>query len=248
MSALSIVSFLETLAASPDVTAFRRRALGAAELIPGSTVNFSEVAADGRHATTVAREDRLMEPDAVAAYLELRDQHPAGRRLRDAGAAPRPLAISQVTDEETFRAANLYRGLYRQLGMLDQLLVPIAAQDRTVTLAIGRAAWGFTRQELQLAGLLQRVITTAHHWQLERERLLGGGPDAEGDLLAALTRRQAEVMRLVLSGRTNDGVARDLGISTRTVAKHLEAAYRRLGVRTRSEAAALLLGRGPGRG
>lgn len=244
MSAHSIVSFLETLAASPDVTAFRGRALRAAELINGSTVNFSEVAADGRRATTVAREDRLMEPEAVAAYLALRDEHPAGRRLRAPGAPARPLAISQVTAEDTFRGMDLYRALYRQLGMIDQLLIPIAAQGRTVTLAIGRTAWGFSRQELQLAELLQRVVATAYHWQMERERLLAGGPDAEGDLLAALTRRQAEVMRLVLSGRTNDGVARDLGISTRTVAKHLEAAYRRLGVRTRSEAAALLLGPG----
>lgn len=244
MSAHSIVSFLETLAASPDVTAFRGRALRAAELIPGSTVNFSEVAADGRRATTVAREDRLMEPDAVAAYLALRDGHPAGRRLREAGAPRRPLAISQVVGEDAFRTAALYRRLYRELGMVDQLLIPVAAADRTVTLAIGRASWGFTRQELQLAGLLQRVIATAYDWQLERERLTLGGADAEGDRFAPLTARQAEVMRLVLAGRTNDAVARDLGISTRTVAKHLEAAYRRLGVRTRTEAAALLLGRG----
>ena len=51
-----------------------------------------------------------------------------------------------------------------------------------------------------------------------------------------LTARQAEVMEMILGGSTNGGVAHRLGISERTVEKHVIAAYAKLGARTRTEA------------
>lgn len=57
-----------------------------------------------------------------------------------------------------------------------------------------------------------------------------------------LTGRQAEVMRLILDGATNGAVAHELGISERTVEKHVYGAYARLGARTRTEALLALLG------
>jgi DNA-binding CsgD family transcriptional regulator len=57
-----------------------------------------------------------------------------------------------------------------------------------------------------------------------------------------LTGRQAEVMTLILEGATNGSVAHQLGISERTVEKHVYGAYARLGARTRTEALIALLG------
>ncbi len=51
-----------------------------------------------------------------------------------------------------------------------------------------------------------------------------------------LTRRQAEVLQHVRHGHTNGEVARQMGVSERTVAHHLEHIYGRLGVRTRTAA------------
>jgi DNA-binding CsgD family transcriptional regulator len=61
-----------------------------------------------------------------------------------------------------------------------------------------------------------------------------------GAALAALglSERQAEILSLVAGGRTNADVAALLHISPRTVQKHLEHIYDRLGVRSRSAAAA----------
>jgi DNA-binding NarL/FixJ family response regulator len=53
-----------------------------------------------------------------------------------------------------------------------------------------------------------------------------------------LTPREAAVLALVADGRSNTDVAAALGISDRTVAKHLERAYRALGVESRTAAAA----------
>ena len=54
-----------------------------------------------------------------------------------------------------------------------------------------------------------------------------------------LTRRQAEVLRIVALGRGTDEVARELVISPATVRKHLEHVYQRLDVNTREAAIAV---------
>jgi len=62
------------------------------------------------------------------------------------------------------------------------------------------------------------------------------GPALEDLMRHNLTTRQAEVMEMILGGSTNGGVAHKLGISERTVEKHVIAAYVKLGARTRTEA------------
>ena len=56
---------------------------------------------------------------------------------------------------------------------------------------------------------------------------------------AALTPREVEVLSWVSKGKTNRDVAEILGMSPRTVNKHLEHVFEKLGVETRSAAAAL---------
>jgi DNA-binding CsgD family transcriptional regulator len=50
-----------------------------------------------------------------------------------------------------------------------------------------------------------------------------------------LTRRQAEVVRLAVSGLTAKETARRLGISKNTVDEHLREARRRVGAATKSQ-------------
>jgi DNA-binding NarL/FixJ family response regulator len=58
-------------------------------------------------------------------------------------------------------------------------------------------------------------------------------------LEAALTPRETEVLSWIAKGKTNRDVAEILGMSARTVNKHLERVYEKLGVETRAAAAAL---------
>ena len=60
-----------------------------------------------------------------------------------------------------------------------------------------------------------------------------------------LTRREVEVLRLIATGATSADAGRRLGISPATVAKHLDHIYRRLGVDTRTAAAARALSSTP---
>lgn len=58
-----------------------------------------------------------------------------------------------------------------------------------------------------------------------------------------LTRRQTEILRLAARGLTNAQIGGELFLSPRTVAKHLEHAYEKLGVHSRADAVRLLLPR-----
>ena len=66
----------------------------------------------------------------------------------------------------------------------------------------------------------------------EVERLLGAG------LPGGLTAREAEVLRLVASGRTNPQIAAELFLSDKTVARHLSNIFTKIAVTSRTAAAA----------
>jgi DNA-binding NarL/FixJ family response regulator len=55
-----------------------------------------------------------------------------------------------------------------------------------------------------------------------------------------LTRRQAEVVAVMAEGASNASIANSLGISFRTVDKHLQRAFDKLGVENRTAAANLV--------
>ena len=57
----------------------------------------------------------------------------------------------------------------------------------------------------------------------------------------ALSYRERQVLRLAVHGRTNDQIGRELFLATSTVKSHLTSAFAKLDVRSRSEAATVLL-------
>ncbi len=71
--------------------------------------------------------------------------------------------------------------------------------------------------------------------------LRGGAPEGTP---AALTPRQAQVLRHVAAGLTNREIATELSLSEKTVDRHLSNAFDRLGVSSRAAAAALAVERG----
>ena len=66
---------------------------------------------------------------------------------------------------------------------------------------------------------------------------------AERAVQTPLTPREIEVLGLIGEGSTNKIIARRLDISLHTVKFHVESLFRKLGVRSRSEAVAKALER-----
>jgi ATP/maltotriose-dependent transcriptional regulator MalT len=88
------------------------------------------------------------------------------------------------------------------------------------------------RQSLErAAGIFDRLGAAIDSHQLS-------GLDAPTSLPAGLTDREAEVLCLVAAGRTNKEIATSLYLSERTVARHLSNIFTKIGVNSRTAAAA----------
>lgn len=61
--------------------------------------------------------------------------------------------------------------------------------------------------------------------------------EREADVLQRITPRQTEVLRLLVEGLSNKGIARELGLSESAVKFHLSALFRHFGASNRVEAA-----------
>jgi DNA-binding NarL/FixJ family response regulator len=122
--------------------------------------------------------------------------------------------------------------------------------DRDVAKAMRSGAAGYLTKDLTPEALL-RSIRGAQEGDLPMPRRLAaalvarlvqsaGPPGAgDGEGLARLSRREAEVLRLISEGLTDRAVAESLGISTRTVETHVSNMLRKLGAPTRLDAARL---------
>jgi DNA-binding CsgD family transcriptional regulator len=109
--------------------------------------------------------------------------------------------------------------------------------------ALSRGRPEYTDLERDVAEQARPFLIQAYRNAIAYDLLRRANPIRTSDTLlapllaAGLTNREADVLRIVAVGRSNQHVAEELGISPRTVGKHLERGYRKLGVTDRSSAA-----------
>ena len=105
--------------------------------------------------------------------------------------------------------------------------------EQLLRLAVGasvRPAEAYTVRNMGSSGLGETMLLVEP----------AAGPVAPSRLArAALTARETEVLSWVAKGKTNRDIGQILGLSPRTVNKHLEHIFTKLGVETRAAAAAL---------
>jgi DNA-binding CsgD family transcriptional regulator len=149
-----------------------------------------------------------------------------------------------VTSEE-LHALPLYRELYEPMGVEYQLAFTLPGGPRQVlAIALSRGDRDYTDAERDFATNARPFLIQAYLNAIAYQAARNGTgaspatPLLESLLSAGLTPREAESLRLVALGRSNHHVARTLGISHRTVGKHLERGFRKLGVGDRSTASA----------
>lgn len=172
------------------------------------------VATDG--ATALKRLERIT-PDAVLldACMPGMDGFETCRRLKQAPGMRTVPVIFMTGLAETER---LVEGL--SAGGIDYLVKPVVPDELVARL----------QAHLRVAREMNAVM---------RARGEGAEPDA-ALLPNPLTQREMDVLEWVARGKTNRDVADILGMSPRTVNKHLEHIYEKLGVETRTAAVARL--------
>jgi DNA-binding CsgD family transcriptional regulator len=131
--------------------------------------------------------------------------------------------------DRQWHSSGMYTEVMRPAGVEDDLVLPVpAAAGITRRLVFFRGPGGsaFTSDERDAAVLLQPHICDALRHEA---RLTAARP---------LTARHLELLRLVAAGHDNTSIARQLVLSRGTVRNHLENAYARLGVTSRTAAVA----------
>lgn len=99
--------------------------------------------------------------------------------------------------------------------------------------AMSAGANGYLLKDFVLGELLDALKTVVHGDIYLSPRIRGFSPTSNGETSnnggAQLTSRQREVLRLVASGKTTKEIARDLGISPKTVEFHRGRLMERIG-------------------
>ena len=141
-----------------------------------------------------------------------------------------------------FSGLVLLRGQYPQVPV-----VMISAQEDAAVVARSRefGASGFIPKSSSLEVIQQAVrqVLEGDVWwppQSEADAALSSEAKAASAGLASLTPQQFRVLTMVCEGLLNKQIAYELSVSEATVKAHVTAIFRKLGVRTRTQAALLL--------
>lgn len=154
------------------------------------------------------------------------------KQLRAAGVSVPILMLTMSREEEDLQAAlrNGAQG-YLLKDMDHEDLVP-ALQD---------ALRGNNVVAKELIGSLTRLV------QGQTGGAKSAAKSASADLLADLTPRELEILRHLAEGQSNKAIGRTLDITDGTVKLHVKSILRKLGVRSRVEAAVLAVEHGLGK-
>ena len=204
------------------------------------------------------------EPYSAEAFMNAKavaPRHPA--ILHVASGATKPFKLSSLVRFHDFWQTDVYWHMH---GVVEgpytyPATVPLLLTKQTaVFLGIHKQSRDYDDQEMEALTLLQRPVSRALAYREALNRavmeLQHAGDTASasqptrrtrgGDLRVAVdicqdfqpTRRQAEVLALAAAGWTNRQIGTRLGITERTVRKHLTDVYDQAGLRGRAAATA----------
>jgi DNA-binding NarL/FixJ family response regulator len=176
------------------------------------------LAHDGAEAVTVVDREK---PDVVLMDVRMpnMDGVEATRRIHRGGGAPRIIMLTTFDD------------------------------DSYVSEAIRAGAVGYLLKDISTDELISS-IRAAHHGAVLVSSALarklihkdGGTPDEDAlAILGTLSRREAEILRLLAQGLENKEIADKLNVAEQTVKNNISALYTKLGVVNRKEARKLAL-------
>lgn len=173
--------------------------------------------------------------DERAAFDRHFHAHPLVRYHADER-GPYAHRISDSVAPARFRETALFNESYRCIGLDHAVALPIRVDDgQLVSFVLNRRGRDFSDREVALLDALRRPLAEL----FGRLRAPIPGHLERPQRAAAdfgLTPREAEVLRWLGTGKTDREIAGLLGTSPRTVHKHLQRVYVKLGVETRTAA------------
>jgi DNA-binding CsgD family transcriptional regulator len=209
--------------------------------VPCDYVSLNQVGPDPEQNWSIVEPPMPIESFEV--FYRLAQQNPlAERHLRTRDG--RPYRISDVVTQEQFQGTDLYREFYAPIGVEYQISFALpSAGEEILAIAMSRRETDFTDDERELLSVARPHLIQIYRNALQHTAITSGPatlsrppPDQNTLEGLGLTPAQAKVLGLIVSGQSTGDIAGELRISERTVQKHLQGVYRRLGVSDRSGA------------
>ena len=157
-------------------------------------------------------------------------------------AATRGAGVRRISDSiafSRFREGALYDEYYRRIGIDHAMALPLYVDDRTlVSFVLNRSRRDFSDRDRDVLALATTTLAGMYRG-LRPPRCAAREPSR---LAVTLTARERQVIEWLSAGKTDRDIAAIVGCSHRTVQKHLQRIYDKLGVETRTAAAVRWLG------
>lgn len=206
-------------------------------LIGADLTTLSTCDLDGGHRSVVSDHPGAISRREIDVFDHYFDVHPlVCEHGRNRAAATK--RIDDLLPGSAFRRTPLFNEYYRRISIDHVMAVPIHVDRRfLVSFVLNRSGAGFSDRDRDIAELIRPHLSNLYRLACSAERTRNLPADAPFDRAAApLTAREREVLDWVAAGKTNRDIAAILGASPRTVEKHLERIYEKLGVETRTAA------------
>jgi DNA-binding CsgD family transcriptional regulator len=220
-------------AASTGSGGFARGGVAALrELVPSDLTTLSTCDLDAGH-----REVASDVPDPIArreieAFDRHFDRHPLVREHRRNGRA-KTRRMSDVVPAREFRESALFDEYYRAIGIDHVMAVPVHVDGSLlVAFVLNRRGRDFDERDRARAEAIRPHLGNLYRLA----RAIDAAPASQWAPPPRLTCREQEVLRWLAAGKTDRDIGDILDISPRTVHKHLQRIYEKLGVETRTAA------------
>ncbi|MCW2787553.1 MAG: hypothetical protein JWP74_4070 [Marmoricola sp.] len=212
-------------------------------VIPCDLISYNDMDTTGTGDSTTFFEPELVPRLSLEPiFSALLHEHPLVNDMAENGDM-QPRRMSDFISLQRLKSLDLWHEVFRPLETNYQLGMPVTTSPgRLAGIGLNRWQSDFSDRDLSVARLLQPHLALAY----DHARLRAAEVDRASSELDVLTLRERQVLALVAAGRVNKDIALTLCLSVRTVEKHIENIRTKLGVRTRTEAAALLLRLRPG--
>ncbi|MDB6137869.1 MAG: response regulator receiver protein [Verrucomicrobiaceae bacterium] len=151
--------------------------------------------------------------------------------------------MSDLISKGRLLHTDLYNEIFKIFDIESQIAIPFTSADYAGGLTINRDRKDFTDEELAAARVFSRHMLIAYR----AEQLLNSATEEKKAARtfdftrlrrAGLTRRECEVLWWAARGKRDGEIAVILGMSPRTASGHMRSILAKLGVETRTAAAA----------
>jgi len=155
--------------------------------------------------------------------------------VREHGRNPAALTrrIEDLLPASAFQRTPLFNDYYCAIRIEHVMAVPIHVDRHVlVSFVVNRSKHGFSDRDRERVEVIRPHL--GHLYRLSARAAHNN--DARAGINAPLTARERDVLDWLGAGKTDKDIATILAISPRTVQKHLQRIYEKLGVETRTAA------------